>query len=516
MRFFFLRVIMCWHTLHSFPNLYYEASCGSGGVWSEPADWATCQQAVTCDHPPVPPAGSHWERVDPGATVYEYQNVYYRCESGYELSVPPGEEWPSDHDGVQQKLECKGDGHIKDDGSQPYHTSGEWPNCAPVSKRKKRHFDDDDDDVVEEEEEGGELKVRAKRATFTGLHEDVDYTTKTLVEVQFMYETAIQAEISAEYAVNSLSDPAYARGLVDKFHLDLNAMMPADRRLREGMEFLDDFDPMCQQPTSADMKGVCQSFSSCEQPTKLYNILGPVLSLDINPFLLFLATSDKPVCDKTKIGAQWLVELGFTYEQQWPRWSDHTAVDFHTPVGAEVYFFCSDDRKRPRKDNWDDDDSDGVIYAYCTPTGDFSITMNPPEWDRCKIKCPAAKPEPPLPTDPERQLFPYDSDQKWQRTHWEDEEIKYGCNPEFVIDNNVEGIKSVNYACNEEGEYAVPAGDRDDPWPVCTNKPYDPGECHSTVESSNVVLVLLCTYGIYSYVGVHSHPGRCRPDEAQV
>ncbi len=210
------------------------------------------------------------------------------------------------------------------------------------------------------------------------------------------------------------------------------------------------------------------------------------------------------MCDRSVVEAAWLKDLGFTYKQQTPLWIDQDKLTYHTPVGSEVYFYCNDTRRRPRKDSWDQDESDGVIYAYCTPTATFDITMNPPgardrpvvstknerfpagcskfgyvflaEWERCKRKCPAAKPEAPVPNDPNARLIPFDSDLKWQRTHWEDEEITYGClDPNLVIDKNTDNIKSVQYKCDSEGEYAVPAGTVEDPWPVCTSKPYDPG-----------------------------------------
>ncbi len=84
------------------------------------------------------------------------------------------------------------------------------------------------------------------------------------------------------------------------------------------------------------------------------------------------------MCDRSVVEAAWLKDLGFTYKQQTPLWIDQDKLTYHTPVGSEVYFYCNDTRRRPRKDSWDQDESDGVIYAYCTPAATFDITMNPP------------------------------------------------------------------------------------------------------------------------------------------
>ena len=70
------------------------------------------------------------------------------------------------------------------------------------------------------------------------------------------------------------------------------------------------------------------------------------------------------------------------------------------PVGGAIEFYCSDVLKRPKKDVWDelsgDDNTDGILTAYCTHQGELSMTMNPADWNRCARKCPVSKPKPDL------------------------------------------------------------------------------------------------------------------------
>ena len=47
------------------------------------------------------------------------------------------------------------------------------------------------------------------------------------------------------------------------------------------------------------------------------------------------------------------------------------------PVGSSIDFYCSESRKRIKKDDWDQNNADGIISGYCTHGGGFSITMNP-------------------------------------------------------------------------------------------------------------------------------------------
>ncbi len=110
-------------------------------------------EAATCDSLPEPPDGSHWEQVAHLTDkVYEYQKVYYQCESGYGLVMPAGQKWPKDHDGAKQKLECRGNGLIKDEGGMPWHTQT-WPPCNPLPTRRKRELVQEMEEEVEKEEE---------------------------------------------------------------------------------------------------------------------------------------------------------------------------------------------------------------------------------------------------------------------------------------------------------------------------------------------------------------------------
>lgn len=80
----------------------------------------------------------------------------------------------------------------------------------------------------------------------------------------------------------------------------------------------------------------------------------------------------------------WLKSLGFSYLKQQPNWMDESYPDtprHQIPVGGAIEFYCSDVLKRPKKDVWDllsgDDNTDGILTAYCTHEGELSMTMNP-------------------------------------------------------------------------------------------------------------------------------------------
>lgn len=93
------------------------------------------------------------------------------------------------------------------------------------------------------------------------------------------------------------------------------------------------------------------------------------------------------MCKRDIIDAAWLNALGYEYriqeEDAWlfpigaqtgPKLADSK---HDLAVGAAVNFFCSDDSRRPRVDEWDADTGDGVISGYCTQGGVMSISMNP-------------------------------------------------------------------------------------------------------------------------------------------
>lgn len=94
------------------------------------------------------------------------------------------------------------------------------------------------------------------------------------------------------------------------------------------------------------------------------------------------------------------------------------------------------------------------------------------DWDRCRRRCPSAKPVPP--TASGAQLIPYDSAQKWQRQLWEDEVINYGCENASLVIDKVKDQKSVSYACSEDGTYDTPDESAGEKWPLCTEEPIDP------------------------------------------
>ena len=90
-----------------------------------------------------------------------------------------------------------------------------------------------------------------------------------------------------------------------------------------------------------------------------------------------------PSCSNEKVESPWLKSLGFTYLKQQPNWMNESYPDVprhQIPVGGAIEFYCSDVLKRPKKDVWDDykdEETDGILTAYCTHNGDLSMTMNP-------------------------------------------------------------------------------------------------------------------------------------------
>ena len=89
-----------------------------------------------------------------------------------------------------------------------------------------------------------------------------------------------------------------------------------------------------------------------------------------------------PVCTNENINAPWVTSLGFTYKKQGQpvqTWMNETLREHKIPLGGEIVFYCADAsrRKRPKKDNFDDDPDDGLLYGYCTYAGTVSIPMTP-------------------------------------------------------------------------------------------------------------------------------------------
>ena len=62
--------------------------------------------------------------------------------------------------------------------------------------------------------------------------------------------------------------------------------------------------------------------------------------------------------------------------KQTPNWLSD-ASKHQIPIGGALEFYCENNLKRPRKDEWDEDSEDEIISAYCTHNGDISIPMNP-------------------------------------------------------------------------------------------------------------------------------------------
>lgn len=86
---------------------------------------------------------------------------------------------------------------------------------------------------------------------------------------------------------------------------------------------------------------------------------------------------------------------------------------------------------------------------------------------------------------PGAQLTGHDSEEKWEREHWEDEIITYGCDNASLVINNQKGLKTRNYVCKVGGGYNTPKGGTD-AWPTCTTNPTDP--CKNRNISSQYIL----------------------------
>ncbi len=197
-------------------------------------------------------------------------------------------------------------------------------------------------------------------------------------------------------------------------------------------------------------------------------------------------TPVQAACSRNLLGSAWLGQMGYANYIQPPKWSNTAVIPYDPPVGTHIEFYCSagvgnvllraGDQdtvlygKRPRKDIWDRDNEDGVISAICAHGGALDISSNPADWDRCRSRCPAAKPEPPIKIG--AQLIGYDSPEKWDRGHWEDESVTYGCENQSLVINSVKGLRTKSYSCQADSAYNTPTGGK--PWPACTLNPTDP------------------------------------------
>ena len=56
------------------------------------------------------------------------------------------------------------------------------------------------------------------------------------------------------------------------------------------------------------------------------------------------------------------------------------------------------------------------------------------DWDKCRSLCPVEKAVPPV--NPGAQLTKFEQDEKWEREHWEDETISYGCENFTLVSAN--------------------------------------------------------------------------------
>jgi len=152
-----------------------------------------------------------------------------------------------------------------------------------------------------------------------------------------------------------------------------------------------------------------------------------------------------------------------------------TYDSFEVLVGSTVDLYCEDYWKKPKKDTWDDDKTDGIVTALCQPNLKFSVPYDISSWGSCLAKCPASKPVPPEPLDKHKLLLldeVYMTQEKVLEELWEGEEIVYKCKNDTLVINNNPDQKTVKYKCRVSGRYNSPDGDEE--WPVCTKKPIRP------------------------------------------
>ena len=109
-------------------------------------------------------------------------------------------------------------------------------------------------------------------------------------------------------------------------------------------------------------------------------------------------------------------------------------------------------------------------------------------WERCRIKCPVMKPDPPV--APGGQLIPKDPPEVWDSELWEGESIAYFCENETLVIDHTKGYLELRYKCLADGTYDAPGpGER---WPECTEAPIDP--CKSILSlllRSNQIIALM-------------------------
>ena len=94
-------------------------------------------------------------------------------------------------------------------------------------------------------------------------------------------------------------------------------------------------------------------------------------------------------------------------------------------------------------------------------------------WDRCRMKCPVEKPEPPA--KPGAQLMLDKNYKNWDQELWEGEKIYYKCSNTSLVIDNTKGMKQKEYICQITGDYDTP-NNMGVLWPECTEPPVDPSK----------------------------------------
>ncbi len=223
---------------------YFAVTCGSNGKFETPASWPKCRKKVKCPFTADPPTGLNWIRDVSNDPVLENDDAVYRCASGHVVEMPADHGHPpgtDPDDNYSLKMKCENSGHVH--VHQSYSKRG-WPRCVPdSSKRKKR---------------GTECKTRYE------VSQDIDYTLKVIVEMQFMFSESITEQIETDYGITK-SNATFGTAIVELFHSTIMPVVLGDGRVKAGMTFFGPFKPACEQPTNAPMGvGKCSSLSRPE------------------------------------------------------------------------------------------------------------------------------------------------------------------------------------------------------------------------------------------------------------
>lgn len=314
---------------------YVQVECGTDANFIMPVAWPPCHAALDCPAPPAPPFSTNLA-ASTSSGLKEFDIALYSCNADFTLVGVPATV-VGNINTVTNKFELScGVG-----GSFTTITDNDWPTCVSDAKRKKRFVE------------------------FDGLKADITYSIYAFVETQWMYNTGVENDVKDEKNFTS-ENLLFPKAVIDVFHERIETVL-GDGSLGP-IQLRNPVYAICEQPMTTMFPHRCvKTFG------KSFIIL-IVLIVQLDTFSQLVT----PTCLNEAVEGAWLKSLGFTYKKQPPNWMDDTDVNRHMiPVGGGIEFYCSNNKTRPKKDIWDQDNEDGIISAHCTHTGAISITMNP-------------------------------------------------------------------------------------------------------------------------------------------